>query len=160
MFPEVTDVFVKLSCPCEVTDSDIEVLQRFTILLYNRTSEETEVNTARRILFTQKNRSIETIPPTLGSLTQHIRRAAYQAGHIWGQMLIACPEVPDPGQWGWKQGQPHEWQPLWTMEEDISSICKELVSCGCKKTCQGRCKCFKAALKCTELCKCGGHCSN
>ena len=137
VFPEVTDVFVKLSCPCEVTDSDIEVLQRFTILLYNRTSEETEVNTARRILFTQKNRSIETIPPTLGSLTQHIRRAAYQAGHIWGQMLIACPEVPDPGQWGWKQGQPHQWQPLWTMEEDISSICKELVSCGCKKTCQG-----------------------
>ena len=157
-FDEVTAVFLSLSSPKDITSLDIEVLQRFTILLYDRTSEESEVNTARRVLFTQKNRSIESVPPTLGALTQHIRRAAYQAGHIWGQMFVACPEIPDAAEWGWKQTQTNEWKPLWTTEEDISSTCKELISCGCKKVCRGRCKCFKAALKCTELCKCGGHC--
>ena len=42
-----------------------------------------DVNNCRRNLFT-KGRSIENIPPTKVALKEHIRRAIYQAGHIWG----------------------------------------------------------------------------
>ena len=40
-------------------------------------------------LFTQKGRSIEGIPPTKAALIQHTKRATYQAGYCWGQVMIA-----------------------------------------------------------------------
>ena len=40
------------------------------------------VNEARQALFAQGNKSIENIPPTQAALAQHIKRAAYQAGHV------------------------------------------------------------------------------
>ena len=134
------------------------VLERFVILMYDRTSDITSVNKARKALFTQKNCPIEKIPPTHGALTQHVKRAVYQGGHIWGQMCIPCPEIPEPGDWGWKMIKQDQWEPLWTTESEASDICKELVKCGCKKGCRGNCKCIKASLRCTDLCNCGGDC--
>ena len=46
-----------------------------------------------------------------------------------------------------------------TTMPEASTVSRELICCGCKKGCTGRCKCKKAALKCTALCQCGGeHC--
>jgi len=48
-------------------------LERFVILMYDRTSECENVNEAGKILFTQKGRSSpESIPPTYNALLQHI----------------------------------------------------------------------------------------
>ena len=44
------------------------------------------VNDAMKHMFTQ-NRRIDNILPTLHALEHHVKRAAYQAGHIWGQSL-------------------------------------------------------------------------
>ena len=63
----------------------LEHLERFVVLLYDRTSSQLGVNEARKQLFTQKG-----LPPTEAALIQHIKRAAYQAGHCWAQMMIAC----------------------------------------------------------------------
>ena len=41
-----------------------DVLQRFVVILYDRTSLATDVNTARRELFTKNNRALENTPPT------------------------------------------------------------------------------------------------
>ncbi|KAK3877041.1 hypothetical protein Pcinc_018220 [Petrolisthes cinctipes] len=64
-------------------------LKRFVVLLYDRTSSQEYVNEARNHFFTQSGRSIEAMPPTREALRQHIKRAAYQAGFCWGQMMIA-----------------------------------------------------------------------
>jgi len=64
-----------------VSEEQISQLERFVILLYDKTSECTYVNEARKVLFT-KGRQIDRIPPTKAALKEHVKRATYQAGHI------------------------------------------------------------------------------
>ena len=45
------------------------------LLLYSKTSE------ANQALFVKRTRTLENIPPTKGALTQHVRRAVFQAGY-------------------------------------------------------------------------------
>ena len=66
------------------------------------------VNQTWKQLFTQKGRSIEGIPPTKASLIQLTKRATYQAGYCWGQVMIAAPELPSPNEWGWTRKE-HKW---------------------------------------------------
>ena len=51
-------------------------LERFVVLFYDITSCHDSVNDARKQLFTEKGRSIDSIPPTRAALIQHIKRAA------------------------------------------------------------------------------------
>ena len=60
-------------------------LECFTVVLYDKTSSLGSVDEARRELFCQKNRTMESIPPTQDALLQHCKRVAYQAG-IWKQV--------------------------------------------------------------------------
>ena len=115
------------------------------------------VNEARQVLFAQGNKSIENISPTQAALAQHIKRAAYQAGHVWGQVLEPVQELPSPVEWGWQQS-PEGWSPMWITLAEASKACSELISCGCKRACRGLCKCTKANLPCTALCSCAGSC--
>ncbi|KAG7177937.1 hypothetical protein Hamer_G026516 [Homarus americanus] len=157
-FPEVTTAFLSLaSTPSELPDGVLSTLERFIVLLYDRTSTCCDVNVLRKKLFSRKSRSLEDPPPTRAALEQHIKRAAYQAGHIWGQAAIAFVSLPSPCDWGWmKSGD--ELEPLWTTLSKVSKSCHELISCGSRKHRGGKCWCKKAALKCTELCACEGGC--
>ncbi|KAG0710839.1 hypothetical protein GWK47_021999 [Chionoecetes opilio] len=65
-----------------VNCKQFQLLERFTVIIYNKTSNLDSVNEARRELFSQKNRPMEKIPPTQEALLQHTLRAVYQAG-IW-----------------------------------------------------------------------------
>ena len=160
VFSDATEAFHALSnAPSEVEKNVQAILERFVILLYDRTSDEVAVNRARKCLFTQKGREIENIPPTEAALIQHIRRAAYQGGHVWGQMLLRNPELPSPDQWGWVKHSSGEWIPCWTVLPDASKACLELKHCGCKTGCQRRCTCKKLQLHCTALCACTGECA-
>ncbi|KAG7178072.1 hypothetical protein Hamer_G003830 [Homarus americanus] len=88
-FPEVTTAFLSLaSTLSELPDGVLSTLERFIVLLYDRTSTCCDVNVLRKKLFSRKSRSLEDLPPTRAALEQHIKRAAYQAGHIWGQAAI------------------------------------------------------------------------
>ncbi|KAG7168383.1 hypothetical protein Hamer_G002412 [Homarus americanus] len=157
-FPEVTTAFLSLvSTLSELPDGVLSTLERFIVLLYDRTSTCCDVNVLRKKLFSRKSRSLEHLPPTRAALEQHIKRAAYQAGHIWGQAAIAFVSLPSPCDWGWmKSGD--ELEPFWTTLSEVSKSCHELISCGCKKHCGGKCRCKIAALKCTGLCACEGGC--
>ena len=97
--------------------------------------------------------------PAHAALIEHTKRAAYQAGHCWGQVMVAAPELPSPSDWGWKRKDTGWWEANWTTLPEAAKACRELLHCGCKKGCRGQCKCIKAALQCTALCYCGGLCS-
>ena len=56
--------------------------------MYDRTSNQQSVKKARKELFTQKGRSIDALSPTQAALVQHIKRAVYQAGYCWRQVMI------------------------------------------------------------------------
>ena len=73
-----------------MSDACMIQLERFVVLMYDRTSECLEVNEARKQLFKQKSRTLETIPTTKAALEQHIKRASYQAP-CWSQTLVQNP---------------------------------------------------------------------
>jgi hypothetical protein len=153
-------IFSRLShAPNEITNEDMDEIERFVVLLYCKTSPLSKVHEARKQLFAYGNRQLENIPPTRESLVQHVCRSVYHAGHIWGQALVANPTLPCPSKWGWKRNEDGEWSPFWTSMQEASKECRELIKCNCKKSCKGRCKCFKANLKCTQLCFCAGQCA-
>ena len=157
-YPEVTPVFISLSNPQNaLTDEQLHALERFVILMYSRTSTHSRVNAARQALFSQ-GRSIEAVPPTQAALEQHSRRAAYQAGHVWGRTPDTMQDLSSPADWGWQLSSSDKWIPTWTVLPEASNICKELIKCGCKRACRGLCKCTKEDLPCTALCQCAGSC--
>ncbi len=100
-FPEVTSAFNELlGMPTEVSEESMFLLERFVVLMYDRTSESMEVNDARKQLFSQKSRTLDNIPPTQAALKQHIKRTCYQA-NCWNQALVTDPDMPEPSGWGW-----------------------------------------------------------
>ena len=138
----------------EIRASDLEVIERFVVVMYcDRSSDRMKANEARMDLFTKKQRAYELIPPTQGALKEHAKRAAFQAGHIWGQSLICEPNIPCPSKWGWLK-ENNQWKTFWTALEPIAKSCRELTKCGCKTKCGGRCKCFKCGIACTIRCSC------
>ena len=158
-YDEVTPAFCALAATPETVDNWLGPLERFVVLLYDRTSSQKCVNGARKQLFTQKGRAIDGLPPTQAVFLQHTKRAAYQAGHCWAQTMIATPELPSPSEWGWNKNENGGWKIYWTTLPEATQACRELLRCGCKKGCMGLCKCLKAGLQCTALCYCGGLCA-
>ncbi len=50
--------------PISLSSEHFLVLERYTVVLYNKSSCLTTINEARRELFCKKNKSLENIPPT------------------------------------------------------------------------------------------------
>lgn len=124
------------------------------MLFYDKTSNCLDVNSARKHLFTKTGRQIDHIPPTSEALLQHCKRAIYQGGHVWSQADNPNPTLPSPSEWGW-EFLDGKWQPLWTILPEASKTCQELLKCACNTGCKSkRCKCYKAGLRCSALCKC------
>ena len=162
VYDEVTEVFRCLSSApsIEALTNAFPILERYTVIMYDRTSTCRSVNTARKDLFTRKGREIDNIPPTADALLQHAKRTVFQSGHCWGNCLEVSPQRPSPSEWGWVRDCTQAWEPLWSTIPVASQSCQELLKCGCKseKGCTGRCKCVRAELPCTALCNCGGLC--
>ena len=125
------------------------------VLLYDRTSTEEKINEAPKQLFSQKGRPMDGLPPTQAALVEHVKRAAYQAGHVWAQMFVAVPKLPSPSEWGWLQTIEGGWEVKWTTLPEAFQACREFLRCLCKTS---QCKCVKASLQCTGLCFCRGLC--
>ena len=63
----------------------------------------------------------------------------------------------DPTEWGYLKKE-DKMVPKWTTLPETWNSCEELIKCGCKKACKGRCSCGKRNLPCTGLCFCEGDC--
>ena len=94
MFPPLSKKLTEQ--PTEVDEDDMQKLERFVVVMYDRSSEATCVNDARLDLFARKQRAYDAIPPTQAALKEHVKRATYQAGCIWSQAIISQPEVHSP----------------------------------------------------------------
>ena len=74
-YPDVTGAFLHIVenpfQPVEASSPHIQCIERFTVLLYDVTSNLLSVNEARRELFCKKQRSLENIPPTQVAITSH-----------------------------------------------------------------------------------------
>ena len=75
-YGEATTAFMALSKMPTMQDvlNAMPVLERFVVLLYDRTSLCQGVNDARKVLFAQKGPTLEKIPPSADALLQHTAR--------------------------------------------------------------------------------------
>ena len=86
MYHEVSPVFRKLSkYPPTIAYGVLDILEKFVVTMYDKHSNTNKVDKARLQLFTKKQRSYDSIPPTSASLGQHVKRSAFKAACIWGQ---------------------------------------------------------------------------
>ncbi len=131
--PKLTDTFLTLSCA--PSEDVMHTIERFVILLYDRTNTCTDIHKARRKL-----------SPTRAALEQHVKRATYQGGHIWGQSLLATPALPLPTSWGWMKTEDGLYESNWTTLPEASKACYELVSC---KVQEGLCETLQMQEGCT-----------
>ena len=88
MYPELTGCLEKISYRPfqQQVEQAMPVIGRFVILVYDRISDCSAVNEARKDLFTRKGRSIESVPPTQHSLINHLERAVLQGSYVWGSI--------------------------------------------------------------------------
>lgn len=128
--------------------------------MYDISTDITDINILRKILFCGGDRPISTIPPTKACLVEHIKRAAFQAGQVWGRALTG-EKNPSPENWGWVLSD-KKWIPKWSSVCPVWSELRDLERCGCKKMCESmRCSCRRLQLPCTPACSnCRGECHN
>ena len=161
--PELTQTMITLTeNPDEFTEDSVHmaVIEKFTVLMYNKTSSKSTVNEARQFLFTHKLKSLESIPPTKAALFQHTKRAVLVSSFIWHRANQRILSIPDPSVYGWEwNDRLLAWVPYWTDLDDASSACALMLHCGCKKSCSKKCKCAQAGLRCTPLCNCEAGCT-
>ena len=74
IFPEVTPIFSKL-----------KILEKFVVVMYDRSSTLVGVVEARVDLFASKQKPYEVIPPPRTALMQQTKHAVFQAACVWAQ---------------------------------------------------------------------------
>ena len=103
-FPEVSKAFVLIALnpfrQLDILSPNFSLLQRFTVILYSKSSNIDLVDEARMEPFCRDNKSMENIPPTSDALLKHTKRAVYQAS-IWATSQYAQQQTPTPAAWGW-----------------------------------------------------------
>ncbi|KAG7165024.1 hypothetical protein Hamer_G004773 [Homarus americanus] len=76
VLPELTDVLLKLSsAPHDIIEDTMHTIERFFILLYDRTSICKDIDKARKKLFMKKS-NVQPIHLTKAALEEHVKRAS------------------------------------------------------------------------------------
>jgi len=139
--------------PCETSGA-------LAVLMYSQNCAAQSVNEARKLMFTHGLKSLDSIPPTQNALFQHAKQALHTAGFVWKQSFSRIPEIPNPGDWGWEwNARTNQWVPYWTDCQTSARLAHCSSNAGVV-ACKGNCKCHRAGLHCSPLCKCEGGCTN
>ena len=121
----VSETFTRLShCPTGLNDADLQKLETFVVFMYERPSASSGVDKSRLELMIQFHQF-------RAALKEHAKRAAYQAGIIWGQTIVSNPETSNRANWGWTQTG----ETLQITLPPITTSCRELTKCSGKKGC-------------------------
>ena len=99
------------------------------------------------------------LPPTRAAILPHIIRANYVT--MWdNSYLTDCPEPPSIEENGWNLLESRCYIPVKCSVLPAPKAVLELIKCGCKAGCKGRCSCSINSLPCIPLCKCySGDCA-
>ncbi|KAK5640297.1 hypothetical protein RI129_011108 [Pyrocoelia pectoralis] len=126
---------------------------KFVIRLYTTGDDIDCINSLRGILASSK--TINKLPPTLGSLRQHCLRAHYQT-KIWLNSNVPRLEriLPDLERSGWKIVD-KKVEAILTTSPVLPEDKSVLNTCNCKKGCTGSLRsCKKRNICCIGSCKC------
>lgn len=105
--------------------NNMEEIQRFVVLMYDKASECVTVNSARMDLFARKGRAIDNIPPTEAALLQQTKPVCYMTSQVWDRCLEPTSLTVEPGTWVWKRNKTNMWIPFWTAVPEASASCMQ-----------------------------------
>jgi hypothetical protein len=151
-----------LSCLIDLYDAPLQPcsfinLQKLLCRLYKCKNID-KVDELRWFLYSNKGCKAEELPPTLGAFKQHVMRANYVA-HLWSRSTKNITTL-NPIEYGWSLDSAGNYKAIMTTENPAPIAIIELIKCGCKKGCVGRCSCVKNEINCSELCACNAECTN
>ena len=104
-YGEISPIFEMLSrMPLSLDEVSnlMQELERFVMLMYDKTNESLRVNAARKDILTRKGLAIDNISPSELALIEHTKRAVIQASYCWGQCLVPSPGDVSPGDCEWQ----------------------------------------------------------
>ena len=82
-----TEAFVALSkAPKQIPEEVISIVEHFTILFYDCTGSQVNIDQARLELFIKKGRGMEQIPPTKYAL-QHLKEQCTKEDTVGARLL-------------------------------------------------------------------------
>lgn len=152
--PSLMREFASLaSSPFVISPTLKEVAMQFVCKLYSNDvfTDDTNDDLVRMKVFCHKTRDVQRIPPTSDALVQHLKRSIFQAS-IWVKAHEPMAPTNNPKNYGWEE-KDEKLVPVWTTIPLAKDVFDLDVKCTCTKRCS-TCKCKKANLKCTRLCKC------
>ena len=100
LFDDISPIFKTLSDQptISLTEDLLTIIEKFTILIYNRISNCKTINKCRKDLFC-KGRTIDNMPPTSEALLKLVLRSSYIAGYLWEQSINANQILADAEEW-------------------------------------------------------------
>ena len=98
---DIIQAFTDLGSSEEISEDICIAIEKFVCRLYHPKSKINEIGELRWLLFRQKQREAEKLPPTGASLIQTIQRAYFQA-LIWFQHNHAHQVLPPVTNYGWE----------------------------------------------------------
>lgn len=125
----------------------------FVLNLYDESGMYNDLDELRYFTYKQTianqsvsmNFQLASLPPTSDAVRQHSYRAYLQVQSWLGNNLSPC-------DWGWSQSG-NSLVPVTTLLPAAPDNLLHLISCGCKKGCEGWCDCRKAGLICSAMCR-------
>ena len=86
-----------------LAEESLKVIESFAVSLYVTESDiSSSVDIVRYQIFKYRgNSEIRSLPPTQDVLIQHIHKAAYVSGYIWGTSYVQARREESPTNWTW-----------------------------------------------------------
>ena len=129
VYEDVTPAFTTLSNNpnTEAVYESLPLLDRFVVLMYDRTSSCVSANEAMLYLFPTRTR-IDAIPPTL------LLYCSILSGQptLLGSGPHSQSKFPVSKRMAWQQSSSGQWQPVWTLLPEVSKVCELLLKCSCQ----------------------------
>lgn len=155
----ILKAFAAFGRSAEVPEFVFRQMERYICILYQPSGDVENVSQLRWSLFAKNGKEGRQLPPTLGTLKPHTKRAFYMA-LVWKSSCKPCPSVPPPTNYAW-QLQDGNLVPVLCENPPAPKALLEFRRCSCSSSCMpNRCGCRKNALVCTDACGCGDGCEN
>ena len=149
---EIAEAGEKLLLKLYGADESTQSLDEHRYAMYNKQITKKSITSINGF-------ELKALPPTSDAAKYHSYRAYLQVQQWKGNTDIR------PTDWGWSTSETADTTvlvPTIKDKPDAPDRVLKMVSCGCKKGCEKRCRCRKAGLLCTSICSgCSGlSCNN
>ena len=126
-------------------------MQQFADYIYPRKFDFIDLDELR-------HHDFRTLPPSKDALFQHLLRASYQSGWVWGNPLLQEAH-PQKESRGWRiHGGNLKFN--WKKVDCYDKLMKLAAVCQCRSNKCLNFKCAKNNIKCLRFCNCSRKCHN